>query len=157
MSDFHLIGQSFDEDDRPSVFQLIIEDHVKFVNPKSYGIREEHINPRDYFVTSGDAIQKTKVLEKDLWRLASYLRQKVIERMMAESKISVSKARERYKKGKGPVKPKKLREYEKAIWVAAGQARKLINKLEKAKGEACFFETEWDDHRLLCIPKNPRR
>jgi len=153
----HLIGDPFDEEDRPSVFQLIIEDHIKFVNPKSFGIREQSINPRDYFITSGDAIQKAKVLEKELWKLASRLRQRVIELMMAESKISIVKAREQYKKGKGPIKPKKLRNYEKAVWVAAGQAVKLRNKLKKARGDACFFETEWDDHRLLCIPKNPRR
>jgi hypothetical protein len=157
MSDFHLIGDPFDEESRPSVFQLIIDDHIKFVNPKSFGIREQSINPRDYFITSGDAIQKTKVLEKELWKLASRLRQRVIDQMMTESKISITKARDRYKKGKGPKRPKKLRDYEKAVWAAAGQARSLINKLKKARGDACFFETEWDDHRLLCIPKNPRR
>lgn len=157
MSEYHQIGAPFAADERPSVFQLVIEDHIKFVNPKTYGIREEFINPREYFVTSGDAIQKAKILERDLWRLASNLRQKVIERLMQEGNLTVAKARERYKKGKGPQRPKKLKDYEKAVWAAAGQARKLINLLEKARGDACFFETEWDDHCLLCIPKNPRR
>lgn len=157
MANFHLIGDAFDEDSRPQVFQLVVEDHVKFVNPKTYGIKEEFIDPHDYFITSGDAIQKAKILERDLWGLASRLRQRVVELIMKEKNISAAKARERYKKGHGPQRPKKLKDYEKAVWAAAGQARRLINNLKKARGDACFLETEWDDHRLLCIPKNPRR
>jgi len=157
MPKYHQIGESFDNDNRPSVFQLVVEDHIQFVNPKTYGIKEEFITPTEYFVTSGDAIQKSKVLEHDLWKLAAHLRQQVIERLIQENKCSLKKAREQYKKGKGPIRPKRLRDYEKAVWAAAGQARRLINLLEKARGEACFLETEWDDHCLTVIPKNPRR
>lgn len=151
------IGEEFEDHNRPHVFQLELADHIQFVNPKKYGIKEEYVDPHEYFITSGDAIQKAKVLEKDLWALASRLRKRVIELMMKEKKISAAKARERYKKGYGPKRPKRLKEYEAAVWAAAGQARSLINKLKKARGDACFLETEWDDHKLFCIPKNPRK
>jgi len=155
MGQYHLIGEPFES--KPPVFQLIVEDHVDFVHPKKYGVKEEFVDPNEYFVTSGDAVEKAKVMERDLWQLAGKLRTKVIERIMAESRCTKVKALEKYRKGHGPSKPKKLREYEKAVWVAAGQARKFVHLLKKIKGEDCFFETEWDTHCLLCIPKNPRK
>lgn len=154
---YHLIGEPFDADNKPSVFQLVIQDHVDFVHPKKYGIKEDFVDPNEYFVTSGDAVEKAKILERDLWQLAGQLRSRIIDLLMKEYKCSKSKAQEKYRKGKGPKKPKKLRDYEKAVWTAAGQARKLVNLLAKAKGDDCFFETEWDNHCLLCIPKNPRK
>ena len=154
---YHLIGESFEPDEKPSVFQLKVEDHVDFVHPRKYGIKEDYVDPNEYFVTSGDAVEKAKILERDLWQLAGRLRSRVIELMMIEGKCSRAKAQERYRKGKGPKRPKKLRDYEKAVWTAAGQARKLLHLLKKAKGDDCFFETEWDNHCLLCIPKNPRK
>ena len=156
MAAYHIIGEPFDTDNKPSVFQLIVQDHVDFVHPKKYGIKEEFVDPNEYFVTSGDAVEKAKVLERDLWRLAGKLRSRVIELLIKEGN-SKTKAMEKYRKGKGPKKPKKLRDYEKAVWIAAGQARRLVHKLKKAKGVDCFFETEWDNHCLLCIPKNPRK
>jgi len=117
------------------VFELIIDEHVPFIDPNQYKIKCDSINPRDYFVTSGDAVQKAKILEKELWRLAGNIKKGCCS---SGSKRSIEK-------------------YEKAIWSSAGKARSMLNKLIKARGEACFFETEWENHRLLCIPKNPRR
>ncbi|MBT7069675.1 MAG: hypothetical protein HN975_02140 [Anaerolineae bacterium] len=121
------IGESI-PDPPPIVFELVIEDYIPSTYPKDFGLPSttESINPFDYFVTSGDAVEKAKVLEKDFWKLAGKLRKK-----------GVSK------------------EYEATIWKAAGQARKMLNDLKQAKGENCFLETERNNHKLLCLCKNP--
>lgn len=36
------------------------------------------------------------------------------------------------------------------------QANSLMEKLLKARGPDCFLETEWDQHVLKCLAKNPR-
>lgn len=144
-------------DPRPSVFLLKVEDHISFVNPRSYSLfKVEQINPASYFVTSGDAVEKAKVLEKDLWHLAGELRKHSYTIIEKEKNVSAAKAQQLYRTGTRPSKPKKFHLYEEAIWKSAGQARKLLNALKKVKGENCFLETEWDSHNLLCIPKNPR-
>lgn len=125
---------SFQPGESPGVFELVLDDHVPFVDPAEYGLSCDCVRPRDYFVTSGDAVAKARVLEKDLWALAAVLRKQLTSRSSAS-----------------------LRRYEKAVWAAAGRARALLNKLIKARGAACFLETDYDDHRLLCIPKNPRK
>ena len=114
-------------DPPPTVFELVVEDYLPFIDPKVFGIKAESINPFDYFVTSGDAVEKAKVLERDYWKLAGRIRQ-----------AKVSKA------------------YETAMWKAAGQARKMLNALKEAKGENTFLETEWVDHCLILMTKNPR-
>jgi len=157
MPDYHKIGEPFEVDEKPAVFQLIVEDHVPFVHPKKYGIRETFVDPNEYFITSGDAVEKAKIMERDLWKLAGQLRTRVIEIIAKEQKCTMAKAREKYSKGQRTKTPKKLCDYEKAVWGAAGRARKLVHKLRQAKGVDCFFETEWDNHCLLCIPKNPRK
>jgi hypothetical protein len=120
--------------DRPSVFELVIDDHILHVDPNKFGVECESINPKDYFVTSGDAVEKAKALERELWQLAGRVRGGCCT-----------------KGGK-----KAVGKYEKAIWKEAGQARSMVNKLKEARDDACFLETEWDRHKLLCIPKNPR-
>lgn len=47
-------------DPRPAVFELVIADHVT---------GGSGIDPHDYFITSGDAVSKARVLSRDL-RLA---------------------------------------------------------------------------------------
>lgn len=145
----------------PSVFELVVEDHVAFVNPKSYGLSSagdlaDCINPADYFVTSGDAVEKAKILEKDIWHLAGELRKRSYALLEKEHGCTSAKAQALFRDGVRPSRPKRFHEYESAVWKAAGQARKLLNALQKAKGENCFLETEWESHKLLCIPKNPR-
>lgn len=157
MPEYHKIGEPFEAEDKPAVFQLIIEDHVSFVHPKKYGIKETFVDPNEYFITSGDAVEKAKVLERDLWKLAGQLRTRVVDIISKEQKCTAAEARNKYSNGTRTKKPKKLCDYEKAVWGAAGQARKLVHKLKTAKGVDCFFETEWDNHCLLCIPKNPRK
>ncbi len=153
---YHQIGQPI-PDDRPSVFQLVVEDLVDHVKPKSYGISSEKgIDPNYYFITSGDAVEKAKVLSKEMWQYAGKVRKRCLDILAKEHNCTPAKAQKLYQKGKRPTKPKKFGDFETAVWKAAGQSRKLVNALLKAKGDDCFLETEWEDHKLLCIPKNPR-
>ncbi len=142
----------------PSVFELVVEDHVPFADPESFQLQDiDSVKPTDYFVTSGDAVEKAKVLERKLWHLAGELRRKAYKLIEEERKCTLSEAQAHYRDGVRPSNPRRFSDYEAAAWKAAGQGRKLLNALKKAKGENCFLETEWDDHRLLCIPKNPRK
>lgn len=151
------VGEPIGED-RPSVFELTLEDHIQYVNPASFGLcGVDSINPADYFVTSGDAVEKAKVLERELWDLAGALRKKAYALIEEEYRCTPSEAQFKYRKGVRPSNPKRFGDYESAIWKAAGQARRLLNALKQARGDNCFLETEWDNHRLLCIPKNPRK
>lgn len=132
---YHLIGEPFEE--QPAIFELRLDDHILDIKPESFKLTDEDtpsINPHDYFITSGDAVLKATKLEQDLWTLAG----------KAQSYG-----------GKKPTK--KYQSYTKAIWKAAGQARSLLAKLKEARGDSCFLETEWRNHALLCIPKNPRK
>ena len=91
-------------DPRPAVFELVIGDHVNTV---------AGIDPLDYFITSGDAVSKARILQRDL-RSAGAIHE-------------------------------------------ADRANALVEALIAARGNAIFLETEYSsDHRLLCIPKNPR-
>lgn len=152
------IGEKINGDDNPSVFELKIDDFVSLKHPASYSLPHDtpHINPVDYFITSGDAVEKAIVLEKDMWELAGNVRTISYEQLQKEKKCSEKKARQLHRNGKRP-KKKGYANYETDVWRAAGQCRKLLNALKKAKGENCFLETEWDDHKLLCIQKNPRK
>lgn len=141
----------------PTVFELIIEEHVSFVNPLDYGLEsEQSINPIEYFITSGDAVEKAKVLENDMWSLAGELQKKLHSLLCNEHNTSMAQSQTMLKNGVRPTSVPGLYEYTTEVWKAAGQARMLHNALKKAKGPNCFLETEWEDHKLLCIPKNPR-
>jgi len=157
MPKYAKIGDKFEDDDKPSVFELVLDDHVNFADPKDFGLKDvEFINPADYFVTSGDAVEKAKVLERDLWKLAGDLRKVTYEIIADENSCTPLEAQALFREG---VRPKKgsFVEYESAVWKSAGASRKLRNNLEKAKGQDCFLETEWENHHLKCIPKNPRK
>lgn len=157
MADLLKIGEPLGEDP-PSVFELVIEDHVTFVDPNFYSLEDvPSINPADYFVTSGDAVEKAKVLERELWQAAGNLRKQVYKMIAEEHMCTIHEAQEKYRNGIQPSNPRHFADYEIAIWKAAGQARRLLSNLRKAKGDNCFLETEWDNHKLLCIPKNPRK
>jgi len=151
------IGDDFGPE-RPAVFELVIEDHVPFVDPKAYGLTDVgYVKPHDYFVTSGDAVEKTRVMDRDLWKLAGDLRKHVYHLIAEENKCSPNEAQDLFRDGVLPKHPPRFVEYESAVWKAAGQSRKLFNALLKAKGDAIFLETEWNDHVLHVIPKNPRK
>lgn len=145
------------QDPQPPVFELVIEDHVPWVNPADYGLDHEGINPNDYFITSGDAVEKARVLDRDLWQLAGSLRKELFGLIAQEHGCDSIKAQELFRSGVRPSGKARFHEFEQEVWRAAGSCRKLVNALRAAKGENTFLETEWQDHRLLCIPKNPRK
>lgn len=156
-NELHKIGEPI-SDVSPSVFELVIEDHVPFVDPNEFGLTDtDSVNPADYFITSGDAVEKAKVLERAVWQLAGDLRKQSYEIIEQEQGCTPSEAQAKYRDGVRPSDPLRFSDYENAVWKAAGQSRRLLNALKKAKGDDCFLETEWDNHHLLCIPKNPRK
>lgn len=158
MEDYiHKIGDPIGEPP-PDVYELVIDAHVPFADPLVYGLNDEpYVKPSDYYITSGDAVEKTKVLEKDLWVLAGDLRKRCCQYIAEEKKCTYVKAQEWYRKGFRPAGRRQFAMYEEAVWKSAGASRRLLNALKKAKGKNVFLETEWDSHRLLCIPKNPRK
>ena len=139
------------------VYQLVVLDHVDFVDPLEYDVKAESIDPRNYFITSGDAVEKAKILERDAWRTAGNVRKELITAIQVCRKCSPAKAQRLYRDGVRPKKLKRFSEYEKAVWKVAGQSRKFVNVLKSIKAEDCFLETEWESHKLLVIPKNPRK
>jgi hypothetical protein len=118
------IGVEYDEDiDR---YELILDDHISTLNPSEYGAEGPIIDPKDYFITSGDAVEKSKALCK---------RVHDIVRETADSPNA---------------------SYKQAVTLFLSQCEGLRDNLIKARGKNIFLETEWDLHRLYCIPKNPR-
>lgn len=143
--------------DPPStVFELVLSDYEIFVNPRKFGLSRTGIKPTDYFVTSGDAVEKAKVLDEDMWQLAGSLRKELFSSVETEYDCDRKAAQKLISSGKLSDSLTKLSEYETAVWKAAGQARKLLTALKLAKGVNCFLETEWDNHRIICVAKNPR-
>lgn len=139
------------------VFILDVEQYVPILDPTKHGMpTAKKFDPNAYFITSGDAVQKSKVLERDLWTYAGYVRKLSCERIAAEKKITYAKAQELHRSGQRPKQPASWVEFEKDVWKAAGAARKLVAKLIQVRGESIFLETEWHNHSLLCIPKDPR-
>ena len=96
MSDYHKVGDKI-IGDHPAVFVLVLEEHVPYVNPKEYGIDEDGINPHNYFITSGDAVEKAKILERDLWSYAGDTRRKACELIASEYNIDISEAKKMYR------------------------------------------------------------
>lgn len=124
----HKIGEKFTS--RPDAFRLIVNDHITFVDPARYNLKNVTIiDPNRYFITSGDAVEKTKVLLK-------HYQQLVIELESANDGT--------------------LTEYLNATKIASQQCEVLLQHLKDAKGDNCFLEIEWDCHVLRCVPKNPR-
>ncbi len=142
--------------DRPDVFELDLDEVLPYADPSLFEQDYEGVKPLDYFVTSGDAVEKMRVLERDIWQHAGQVRKDLHQRLMEEKGCTVTEAVSLLSRGKYPA-DEGLVAYEAAMWQSAGRARKLLNLLIQARGEDCFLETEWDDHRLLCIPKNPRK
>ncbi len=115
--------------------ELFVSDFLQIMDPpRQFDL--ELFDPTSYYVTSGDAIQKAKYLSTLMWKYAGTAR-KQLSQMKTKSKASV--------------------EFEKMCWKNAGACNKMIHALKRVRGDAVFLETEWnDEHKLLCIPKNPR-
>lgn len=48
-------------------------------------------------------------------------------------------------------------QYGKALQKMLKEALDLQKAFITIRGPHCFLETEWDSHRLLCVPKDPRK
>lgn len=70
-----LVGDSFDESNCPLVFELRLSDWVETINPADYGLPQDtpSIDPKAFFVTSGDAVQKARYLVKSIVRVVDQL------------------------------------------------------------------------------------
>lgn len=116
-------------------YVLDIEKYVTYVNPRDYDITDIQLDdPRSYFITSGDAVVKADYLTKYMWKMAG-----VVRRRFGKSTDDKEKA------------------FEKKVWECAGRCQRMLNVLTKLRGDNIFLETEWRDHVLYVIPKNPRK
>lgn len=144
MADLIRIGGEHNKTGKKTKYALIIEDFVSTLVPP-VGIDLPIFDPYKYFITSGDAISKTKVMSKDLWEYAGKARKAI---------NALGKKACKYSK-----------KFEKKCWESAGGATLLINALKDAKGDAVFMEVEWGGHiddddegYTLCVtPKRPRK
>jgi len=116
------------------VYELAVDDFLQPMSPPNQFEMEE-LDPNDYFITSGDAVQKTKYLCTIIWSYAG-------------------KARKQLNGMNQPTAASK--KFERLCWEQAGSARKMLNALIGIRGEDVFLETEWNEHMLIVIPKNPR-
>lgn len=116
-------------------FILDITHYLDVIRPRDYFIFREDFDPNTYFITSGDAINKTIMLIADLELFKSHI-QECINVHLTYTTPEI--------------------EFISTIDTAIKNANKLLDDLYTAKGENCFLETEWENHRLYVVPKNPR-
>ncbi len=110
------------------------------------------IDPKKYFVTSGEAVIKSAVLESNLWELYKKILRAIINILEDEGLDPLESLRSN-----------KLIKYDKNLqqcllncWRSACQARFLTIHLTEARGTNLFLETDWQDGNIICYPKNPR-
>lgn len=148
-------------DQTPQAYELVVTDHVPILNPREHSLEElipNMLDPRTYFITSGDAVEKTKVLAKDLWVLALKVRALLVSQVRSEFNCDYNAAQKRIKSKKMKLKQHQhLPEFDRIVWEATSKCRHLLGLLLVARGVNRFLETEWSNHQLLCIPKNPRK
>jgi hypothetical protein len=134
----HRLGDPFDYIDRPDSFELEIDDYLWVFEPAQYGLNLPPIDPKRYFVTSGDGICKIEHLEKDYFKLIDVITQEVEQKQLSTDELI------------------RRQNCLQATLALAGRARWLWYKMTLARGPYLFFETEWNNNKLICIPKNPR-
>jgi hypothetical protein len=177
MPTYHLIGEQFEE--RPQIFELRVEDHITDISLETFEIIDKDIprvDPHGYFITSGDTVAKANKLNNDIRKVAkeikTYIASGVTDGWLKDppadglecpkcgkkcsSKSGYTLHMKRCNASSSADLGKYLK-YEETVRKAIGNAKSLVDKLIKARGDACFLETEWRDHTLLCIPKNPRK
>lgn len=132
MEDYYTkISSLRDSDKLADVYELVIDDHIEYVDPKDYkliGVLD--MKPKEFYVTSGDAVEKTKALVREYKLVINQLTAKVTS--------------------------SKLANYVADLIIQQSAAEEMLALLIKARGTNIFLETEWNQHHLLCIPKNPR-
>lgn len=136
---------------KPRGYVFNIAEWVDIVDIK---LNDEHIkiDPKKYFVTSGEAVIKATFLEADLWKLYRKILREIINILEDENLDPLESLR-----------TNKLIKYNKNIqqclltcWKSACQARFLTIHLTEARSTNLFLETDWQDGNIICYPKNPR-
>jgi len=141
---------------------LIIELDLCHFFPKSPNVpkdmdRSAVFDPKYYFVTSGEAIEKMKFMLIDIDYKLAQLLNIILKSIMGSIKGKKPEALAHFKSGqKLPKSLLPYKTYYDFIGSCKKEAKILLTLLRKFRGTNCFLETEWDSHRLLCISKNPR-
>lgn len=110
------------------------------------------VDPKQYFITSGEAIIKCAVLEKDLWDIYQIILKKAFETLKKEFDDPIVGLRS----GKLFKIDEELQLCLTQVWHSACQARHLMIHLTEARGPNLFLETDWAEGQVVCYPKNPR-
>jgi len=110
------------------------------------------IDPKDYFITSGEAVTKCTVLELDLWKHYGSLLCDSLNALSEEFEQPVQALRE----GELFWLDRELQLCLTRSWRGACQARHLVIHLTEARGAHLFLETDWSEGQVVCYPKNPR-
>jgi len=141
---------------------LIIELDLCHFFPKSPNVpkdmdRSVVFDPKYYFVTSGEAIEKMKFMLIDIDFKLTQLLNIILKSIMGSIKGKKPEALAHLKSGqKLPKALLPYKTYYDFVGTCKKEAKILLTLLRKFRGTNCFLETEWDSHRLLCISKNPR-
>lgn len=141
---------------------LIIELDLGYFFSKSPNVpkdmdRSVVFDPKYYFVTSGEAIEKMKFMLIDIDYKLAQLLNTILKSIMGSIKGKKPEALAHFKSGqKLPKSLLPYKTYYDFIGTCKKEAKILLTLLRKFRGTNCFLETEWDSHRLLCISKNPR-
>jgi hypothetical protein len=127
-------------------------DLYQWVEPIQDNSRNINIDPRDYFITSGEAIVKCTVLEQDLWKIYKSVLKAAINELEEDFEDPLTAMRQ----GKLGKTNAELQACLIKSWKVACQARYLVIHLTEARGANLFLETDWSDGKVVCYPKNPR-
>jgi hypothetical protein len=119
--------------------------------------KEELFNPEYYFITSGEAIEKTNFMLIDIDDKLKKIQEIMIKLIMGINNLSRVEAIKLLKSNKKlPKNVQIYKTYYDYVTECKHTAKELVLILRRFRGKNCFLETEWDSHRLLCISKNPR-
>ena len=114
----------------PEVFELRISDYIMPITPPRE-LSLPKFDPNRYYITSGDAIQKTLQLIEEMEEIRTPINSIVDP-------------------------PLPVQEFITKLSNAIDAAHRMMTDLAKARGTALFLETEWAQNVLICMPKNPR-
>lgn len=124
----------------------------EWVEPIYDIIHDIHLDPRSYFITSGEAIVKCSVLENDMWNIYELILNSALEKLNENFDDPIIALRRGALKKINPELQKCLI----TCWRGACQARHLVIHLTEARGANLFLETDWSEGQVVCYPKNPR-
>jgi hypothetical protein len=117
------------------MYELNLSDYLLALIPPPF-LDVKKFDPAIYFITSGDAIQKSFKLRDDLRIYILDIRRNV--RHVDKRYAKIAKV------------------FEAKCLKAMAMIRRMIKDIYKARGDAVFMETEWLDGKIICCPKNPR-